>query len=172
MASQALRALSTSIAAAVLLLAGGGPLHAQVWTPAEPPADTSSVRPELRLDGFGGRAAAVHAGAGISVRAGNYVRVGLNAGGGPSFRDSVRNVAHADLTARFMVDPFRQQRIGVSLGGGVGARHQDDRLRAFALLFVDAEAGRSSGWMPFMRVGVGSGARVTAGIRRTATFYR
>lgn len=157
--------------AAALLVAGAAPLEAQIWAPTVR-ADSSTLRPELRVDWFGGRASAVHAGAGLSVRAGNYLRVGVNAGAGPALPDSVRNVAHADVTVRFMLDPFGQQRFGLSLGGGVSARQERDRVRAFALLVVDGEAGRGQGWRPFIRAGVGGGVRVTAGIRRAAGRFR
>jgi hypothetical protein len=155
-----------------LLVAGSAPVAAQIWPPAAAAADTSTLRPEVRLDWFGGRAGAVHAGGGVSFRAGTYVRVGVNAGAGPSLADSVRNIAHGDLTARFMLDPFRQQRVGISLGGGVGARYEDDRVRAFALLFADAEAGRGRGWTPFIRAGLGGGLRVAAGLRRGTARFR
>lgn len=165
------RLIACGVLAAAAITAGGARAGAQVWTPRTS-ADSSTLRPELRVDWFGGRAGAVHAGGGVSVRAGNYVRVGVNAGAGAALADSVRNVAHADATVRFMLDPFRQQRVGLSLGGGVTTRYERDRVRAFALLFLDAEAGREQGWTPFIRAGVGGGLRVAAGIRRATRRFR
>lgn len=170
------RAMRRAAAVAMLtgagIVAGSTALAAQVWTPGSPREGSSTWRPELRADWFGGRASALHAGAGVSARAGNYLRIGLNAGGGAALSDSSRNVAHADVTARFMLDPFRMQRVGVSLGGGVGARYEHDRVRAFALVFVDAEAGQERRWTPFIRAGVGGGVRVTAGVRRASGRFR
>lgn len=161
-----------ALVAGAVILACSAPASAQVWSPGAAPGGSSLLRPELRADWFGGRASAVHAGVGVSARAGNYLRVGLSAGAGHPLSESSRNVAHADATARFMLDPFRRQRIGVSLGGGVGARHEHDRVRAFALLFVDAEAGQERRWTPFLRAGVGGGLRITAGVRRAAARFR
>lgn len=165
------RRLASGVLAAALHACCSGLLAAQVWS-TSPAADSSTLRPELRIDWFGGRASALHAGGGLSVRAGNYVRVGMNAGAGAAWSDSVRNVAHADLTARFMLDPFRQQTLGLSMGGGIAARHEGDGVRAFALLFVDAEAGRGRGWTPFIRAGVGGGVRIAGGIRRATSRSR
>lgn len=165
------RILACCALAGATLAIGSAPTAAQVRPPGAAP-DSSTLRPELRVDWFGGRAAALHAGGGVSVRAGNYLRVGVNAGAGPSLADSVRNVAHVDASARFMLDPFRQERVGLSVGGGVTARYEGDRARAFALLFIDVEAGRGPGWTPFVRAGVGGGVRIAAGIRRATARYR
>lgn len=120
----------------------------------------------MRIDYLGGRTDAIHAGAGLSLRAGTYVRVGGNAGAGTGGR------AHADASARFMLDPARQSRIGASLGGGVSVRWQDDRARAFALLIADVELHRSRGWVPFASAGIGGGPRVALGLRRASTTGR
>lgn len=159
------------ILAGLFIIAGSAPAVAQVWTPAAARRDSSTLRTELRLDWFGEPASALHAGAGLSARAGNYVRIGVNAGAGQSLADSVRNRAHADVTVRFMLDPFRQQPVGLSLGGGISARYERDRIRAFALFVVDAEAGRGRSWTPFVRLGMGGGVRAAAGIRKS-TRYR
>lgn len=149
---------SSLLALAVAASLAAAPSPAQVWTPRAA-GDSSTLRPEIRLDYLGGRTPALHGGVGLSARAGTYVRVGGNVGAGT-------DGAHADVDARFLLDPFRQSRVGISLGGGVSARYQHDRVRAFALLFADVESGRRPGWRPFLRAGLGGGARVAIGLRR------
>lgn len=139
---------------------------AQVWTPGGQRPRPSTLRPELRLDYIGGAPSALHLGAGLSARAGNYVRVGGNIGVAPGPLGGAGNRAHVDLTARFMLDPYRQARFGASLGGGVSVRYQDERARAFALLVADLETGRTRRWSPFFRIGLGGGPRLTVGVRR------
>lgn len=159
----------------LLVLAGtifAQALQAQVWNPRRASRDTVLVRPELRIDHLGGLHRALHVGVGISARAGTYLRVGGNVGVAPDWTGGVNDRAHADLTARFMIDPFRQSRLGLSVGGGVSARYQRDRVRAFALVLADLEFGRTSGWNPFIRAGLGGGTRLAIGTRRAATFGR
>lgn len=131
-------------------------------------APGTALRPEIRLDYLGGGAHAVHVGAGVSLRAGTYVRVGANAGVAP-YAPRGGSRAHGDLTARFLLDPFGQAKAGVSLGGGIGLRLQDGRARAFALMYVDVEAGPGGRWAPFGRAGFGGGPRLAIGLRRGAS---
>ena len=156
-------------------------LTAQIRGPGAAPRDTSRaaprptrVRPELRLDYLGASTHAVHVGAGVSVPAGVYARVGIAAGAGPGWGagDGAGPSGRVDLVGRFLVDPFRRARLGVSLGGGVSARYDDDDLRALALLLVDVEGPGRRGWIPFGGVGIGGGVRLTAGVRRAATTGR
>lgn len=159
-----LRSCGTHVATLVLLTVTSA---ARLGAQAPPErARPSTVRPELRLDYLGGRTNGVHVGAGLSVRAGNYVRAGASAGAGTGDR------AHANVTARFMLDPFRQSRVGVSLGGGVSVRMLDEGARAFALLIADVEFGRRRGWTPFVSGGIGGGPRAAFGVRRGAATGR
>ena len=145
-------------------------LAAQVAGGAEGPA--RRMRPELRLDYIGARTHVLHAGAGISVPAGTYARLGAAAGVGPGWGDGSATSARADATVRFLIDPFRRSRWGLSLGGGLSALHAGSELRGFALLFADVEGPGDAGWIPFAGVGVGGGVRVTLGLRRAATAGR
>lgn len=145
-------------------------LGAQVADGAERPA--RRLRPELRLDYIGARTHAVHAGAGLSVPAGTYARLGAAAGVGPGWGDGSVTSARADATVRFLIDPFRRSRWGVSFGGGLSALHEGSDVRGLALLFADVEGPGDAGWIPFAGVGVGGGVRVTLGLRRAATAGR
>ena len=152
--------LPVALVHAALAVAAAAPMQAQA-VPA------SAVRPEVRVDYLGGATHAIHVGGGMSVRAGTYVRVGANAGVAP-YAPGSGSRAHGDLTARFLLDPFGQSRAGVSLGGGISLRLQEGRARAFALMFVDLEAGQAAGWAPFARAGLGGGPRLAVGLRRGA----
>ena len=161
------------LACAVVLLAMGRELPAQVWGGRAEGRDTSRLRPELRVDYLGASTQAVHVGAGLSVPAGIYARFGVAAGAGPVWDDGrTFTSARVDLTGRFMIDPFRRSRWGVSIGGGVGVRHDDDHTRAVALLLADVEGPGRRGWIPFGAIGLGGGVRVTAGVRRATTAGR
>jgi hypothetical protein len=154
----------------VALAAHPATLGAQVADGAERPA--RRLRPELRVDYIGARTHVVHAGVGISVPAGTYARLGAAAGVGPGWGDGSVTSARADATLRFLIDPFRRSRWGLSVGGGLGALHDGSDLRGLALLFADVEGPGDAGWIPFAGVGVGGGVRVTLGLRRAASAGR
>jgi hypothetical protein len=90
--------------------------------------------------------------------------VRLDDGGGSRSRADAR----VDLLTRFLLDPFRQSRYGLSLGGGIGLRAEPgDHVRPVLLAAVDLEGARwSNGWVPAMQLGLGGGARVGVVLRR------
>lgn len=160
--------IGTCVAACVaaLAIALPAPLPAQVWGAASDGQPTRT-RPELRLDVLAADATAVHFGAGISFPAGTYVRIGAAAGGGPAWDGGATDWSgRFDVTARFLLDPAGQSRRGFSLGAGLGLRHDGGETRAVAIVLADLEGSRRSGWVPFGQVGLGGGARITAGFRR------
>ena len=71
------------------------------------------------------------------------------------------------MIARFLFDPFRQQRWGFSAGGGVSVRARDgDRVRPFLVAVLDLEAPRSaSGITPAIQLGLGGGVRIGMALR-------
>jgi len=133
---------------------------------AQPPR--SAVVPELRVDILGGRGTAVHGGAGVQIPAGAYVRVGVVAAAGTRWHDdATRADGRVDVLARFLIDPFRQSRWGLSAGGGVSLRASSgDRVRPHLLLALDVEGRRSArGMSPAFQLGLGGGVRAGLGLR-------
>ena len=151
--------------------------HAQVPAPV--------LQPEARLDVIAGHRPAVHAGVGVQIPVGYYVRVGLDGAVGVATWDRKSLVgsadappgpldARADLLVRFLLDPFRQSRYGLSVGGGLSARAEPgDRVRPRLLVAMDLEGRRSShGLVPAVQVGLGGGVRVGLVLRRGARLMR
>jgi len=124
---------------------------------------------EGRIDAIFSDNTAVHAGYGISVPAGLYVRSGLVVGAGPG-RHGVD--ARSDLIGRFSFDPFRQSRWAPYAGAGLSARFNstaDGGTKGYLLFFLGIEgplSGRIQGWAPAFEVGLGGGARVGVIVRR------
>jgi len=128
------------------------------------------VRPELRLDATDGRPAALQALAGAIVPVGNYLRLTVSAGGGIARGDGggdATGSVRAESTLRFLLDPYRESRVGLSAGGGVTVRHEPDfGTRAYLALLVDVE-GRPRGQVaPAIQLGLGGGARIALVLRR------
>lgn len=124
---------------------------------------------EGRIDGIFSDNTAVHAGYGMSVPLGLYVRGGLVLGAGPG-RYGLEG--RSDLIGRFSFDPFRQSRWAPYGGGGLSARYNstaDGRAKGYLLVFLGLEGplpGRTKGWVPAVEVGLGGGARVAVMVRR------
>jgi hypothetical protein len=148
------------LAATILCIALPLVLHGQqiVSTPAA----------ELRVDGFGGDRPGAQLGAGINLPLGYYARLGVIGGlGAASVDDRGVLAGRVDLLARFLLDPFRQSRWGLSAAGGVSVRgNEGDRMRPHLLLLVDVEGRRtSSGVSPAFQLGLGGGVRAGVGLR-------
>jgi len=123
------------------------------------------VTPELsadvfRLDDHFG----VEGGVGVQVPVGYYTRIGVTAAGGSIASDAT---ARLDGVARFLFDPFLQQRWGLSAGAGISLRvRQGDRVRPYLLAVIDLEGPHSaSGLAPAFQVGLGAGIRVGGSLR-------
>ena len=148
------------IAAALLTVASSASVGAQLTS--------ARAEPELRVDVLGGRGASVQLGAGMQIPAGTYVRVGILGGVGPRWVDgSSRTDGRIDVLARFLLDPFRQSRWGLSAGGGVSLRASSgDRVRPNLLAALDLEGPRArSGVSPTIQFGLGGGVRAGLGLR-------
>ena len=127
------------------------------------------IAPEVRLDVLGGRPASVQGAVGLVIPAGYYVRIGVLAGvGSATERDDASGAAgRLDVLARFLVDPFRQSRWGVSAGAGVSLRADPgERVRPQLLAALDVE-GRAArgGFTPSLQIGLGGGVRGGLGLR-------
>ena len=145
-----------------------------LWIPATrplaPQIPTQAFQSEVRVDGIFARSSAVEAGYGISIPEGIYMRTGLVAGVGVG-RHGIGS--RADFISRFTLDPFRQSRWTPYGGAGLSGRFRplaDGGAKAYLLVFVGVEgplpAGKLSGWVPAVEVGLGGGARVGLVLRR------
>ena len=128
-------------------------------------------QPELRADAIDVRSArsgTLHAGVGVNLPAGYYARLEMIGAGGVTRRDST-GVASArrDAIARFLLDPFRENRWGLSIGGGISARWESPaRWHEYVLLVLDLEAPPVRHVVPALQLGLGGGARVSIVARR------
>lgn len=127
------------------------------------------LRPVFRVDALFARQSAVHAGAGLGVAAGNYVRLSLEGGAGIGLGRGEREPgasARVDLAARFLLDPYAQQPRGPYAGGGVSVRHDArDGWQPALLVLAGIEGRPRAGWAPSFELGLGRGARLGVVIR-------
>jgi hypothetical protein len=148
-----------------MTLAGATAARAQRTVP-RPPA-----RPEARVDYLGPNPQTVHAGFGLNVPFGTYLRLALVGAGGASWENGRAGAsARADVIGRFSFDPFRERRWGLSAGGGVSARYDERvdsrrRWRALIVVVVDLEGPRIGGVAPAFQVGLGGGVRAGVIVR-------
>jgi hypothetical protein len=121
------------------------------------------LQPEVRVDALGPTPFTIEPGVGANVFLGNYVRVGAIAGFNvrrhPAFTG---NSWRGEVIARVTLDPFRQQRLGLSIGGGVSFRPIGARLAAL----VEMEGPELRGVLPALQFGVSGGVRAGLVVRR------
>lgn len=166
------------VACAVVLAAA--PLRGQSGPPL--PRMTN----EARIDGRWSRYTSVEAGWSLIIPAGVYVRTALTAATGYTRREGEwERDSRYEGTARFVLDPFRQARYGLSIGGGLGLTNSEglfsepdvlgqqfERWRPFLVLLADLELRQSPGLTPAIQVGIGSGIRVGLVVRSAASRWR
>lgn len=147
---------------------------------AQASAQASAPRPraEARVDYIGRNPDAVHAGFGLNVPLGTYVRIGIVGAGGPSWDDGRSgSSARADVIARFSFDPFRERRWGLSAGGGLSVRYDElspseSRWRALIAVVLDLEGAVIGSVTPAVQLGLGGGTRVGLILRAADRFRR
>ena len=97
-------------------------------------------------------------------RWGIYVRFGRRRRRGRDVAMTARHAAsgRVDAIARFLLDPFREMPLGLSLGGGVSVPYAsgDTATRPYLTAVVDIEGRRRGGLTPALQLGLGGGARV------------
>lgn len=121
--------------------------------------------PELRADvirlngSFGGEF-----GGGVQIPLGYYTRIGITAAGGAV---QPHTTGRLDLIARFLFDPFLQQRWGLSAGGGISLRARSgDHVRPYLLTVIDLEGPHTAaGVAPALQLGLGGGLRLGGALR-------
>jgi hypothetical protein len=141
---------------------------------------------EGRVDARWSRSNSVELGWSLIIPSGVYVRSALTAAGGYIWRDQrMMRESRYEATARFLLDPFRQVRYGLSFGGGVGMTNSDglfgkpdifgdrhQRWRPYLAAFADLELRKSAGLTPALQVGVGSGIRAGLVVRSATNRWR
>lgn len=120
---------------------------------------------ELRADAIDPRSirnGTLHAGVGINVPLGSYVRLELDGAGGVTRRDDAdHHSGRGDAIARFLLDPFAESPWGLSIGGGMSALFADGaRMHTYLVVVADLEAPRLGGIVPALQVGLGGGLRM------------
>lgn len=130
---------------------------------------------EYRVDAIVTRGLAAQAGIGGVTSAGPYARLSLDAAAGPSWRDgSAAMSGRIDALGRFLLDPFRESPVALSLGGGVSVpyRRGDVHLRPYLTAVVDIEGRRRGPVTPALQLGIGGGVRVGVVFRRSPLRWR
>jgi hypothetical protein len=148
----------TIVVIASMAIGAGPPLGAQQAARPRP-------RVEARVDYLGPNPDVVHAGVAVNVPIGTYLRVSVVGAGGASWGEERRRGSmRADVLGRFLFDPFRERRWGLSAGGGLSVRYDQgnagDRWRPLLALVLDLEGPRRGAIAPALQVGLGGGARV------------
>lgn len=135
---------------------------------------TPRVQPELRAEAVVARGTSVLVMAGANMPLGSYVRAGAAAGMGAAGAGGEAHLAQrADLTLRFLLDPFAETRWGPYAGGGFTARREGaERAAAGLLLVLGVEGKRGRRWSPAVEVALGEGVRLAAVWRRSRTNAR
>lgn len=147
-------------------MAAGARASAQDFTPRP------RVQPELRVDATAARTSSLIAMAGANVPLGIYVRVGLAGGGGVSWRGGTTGTAaRADLTVRYLLDPFAEFARGFYAGGGLTVRADNER-RAGLLLIFGMEGRAHRGYRMAAEAGLGEGVRLAFVLRKSRTNAR
>lgn len=141
---------------------------------------------EGRVDARWSRSSSVELGWSLIIPTGVYLRSALTAAGGYVWRDRRwMRESRYETTARFLLDPFRQARYGLSIGGGVGMTNSDglfgepnvlgirqQRWRPYLAAFADLELRKTAGLTPAVQVGIGSGFRLGIVVRSATNRWR
>lgn len=130
---------------------------------------------EYRVDAINGRGSAIQGGVGPVIPLGVYTRVSVTVAGGPTWRDGgVQMSGRADLIARFLLDPFREARWGLSLGGGLTLPHTsgESRVQPYMTAVIDVEGRVWHGLSPAVQAGFGGGTRLGVALRTSPRAWR
>jgi hypothetical protein len=132
------------------------------------------VQPELRAEAVVARRASALLLVGANVPIGFYVRAGVAAGVGVVASDGAGQLAQrADLSLRFLLDPFGETPWGPYAGGGFTVRRDGGDRAAVGMLFLlGVEGRRGKRWSPSVEVAFGEGARLAVVLRRSRTSGR
>ena len=165
---------------AIVAIVGAGKLGAQTGPPSPP------LTNELRVDARFSRHNVAEAGWSLIIPSGVYVRLALTAAGGYAWREKRwTRESRYEATSRFLLDPFRESRVGLSIGGGVGFTNSDGllsapkaagersvRWRPYLAAILDLELRKTAGLTPAVQVGIGGGFRAGLLIRSSTRRWR
>jgi hypothetical protein len=119
------------------------------------PASAPAQQPEIRVDVLGPAPYSVQPGLGAIVPLGYYVRVSADVGYAPrSSASLIEEHWRADLFTRVTLDPFRQQRWALSIGGGLSVRRH-----TYLAAIADVEGPEMHGVLPAFQLGLCGGVR-------------
>jgi hypothetical protein len=130
---------------------------------------------EYRADGIIGRGTTVQGGAGASLPLGVYVRLGVDAAAGATWRDQTsRASGRVDVIGRFLLDPFRETPLGLSIGGGLSVPYTDGdaRLQPYLTVVIDVEGRMRGPVTPAVQLGFGGGTRIGFVLRASRPRWR
>lgn len=155
--------MSAAAVMAWLLLASAS-LGAQTTT-SDPRQVPLRPQLELRAEGITAESPGAVGAVGVNVRAGWYVRLGAAVGGGARWVHDgpTAGQVRADVTLRFLLDPFAERRRGLYGGVGVSAAQLGAGLGAqppVLLLLAGIEGRPRDGRAWALEVGLGGGLRL------------
>lgn len=132
------------------------------------PVPAMQLRPALRLDAIVGHDIGMQAAAGVAIRPSYNVRLAMDLGAGATRRgDRWQPAGRVDLLVRWLTDPFRERRRGLSAGGGIGLQVERSRApRPVAIVTVGVEGSGDGSWVRGVELGLGGGVRVGMTLRR------
>lgn len=164
------RAVDPAVALRFLLVAvihGTTPRHVAAQ-------QTPTVYPEFRADAILAKSTTGQAGAGLVVPVGVYVRFGLDAAAGATWQDRASSASgRVDAIVRFLLDPLRENRTALSIGGGLSAPiHRDGVKSPYLTVVLDVEGKSRGGITPGVELGLGGGARLGVVLRRSPPRWR
>lgn len=140
-------------------------LHAQAF------AFRPQLQPEWRVDVSTARRTSAVLMAGANIPLGYYVRAGAALGvGAVDAPHGAQGAARADVTLRFLLDPFAQNTWGPYAGGGLTVRQHASEAAAVGVLVVIGVEGKfGRRWTPAAEFALGEGARFAFVLRKTRT---
>lgn len=130
---------------------------------------------EYRGDAIIARGTAAQLGGGVVLPLGVYVRLGVDAAAGATWRhDETVGSGRVDAIARFLLDPFRESHLGFSIGGGVSAPigSAEPSQPPYLTAVFDLEWSRHGGTTPALQIGLGGGTRIGLILRRSPLQWR
>ena len=159
-------------------------MASHAWGQSGPPLPR--LMNEGQVNGRWSRSNAVEAAWSLIIPTSVYIRTTLTAAGGYVWRDQRwMRESRYEATARFLLDPFRQARYGLSFGAGAGMTNSDglfgepnsigmafQKWRPYLVTYADLELRKTAGLTPAVQVGIGSGIRAGLVIRSATNRWR